>query len=372
MYFLALAAQNVYTRRARALLTGVAIAVSITTVVTMGVLTHSLRQTAISVLRTGQADFTVAQEGVSDIIYSALDEADVEYLRGLDGVRSAVGVLVAPEELDSDHPFFLQLGLEPEQMEAFGVQVVAGEAYAGDSTDEIMLGYRTAREFEKTIGDSFTIDDRTYRVVGIYSTGQVFGDQAVMLPLPALQAEERKPGTITLAFVVMAEGADIEAVRQQIETERPELATVRTESEFGRVDRNLELISAANIGVSALALVIGAVTVMNTMMLSVFERTREFGVLRAIGWSRGRVLTIVLSEAVIVSLFGALVGIGGGFLAVRLLEEVPDLVGVFVPEFTNTVFARALGIAFGMAFIGALYPALRAAFLVPLEAIRHE
>lgn len=372
MHFIGLAAQNVYNRKVRAVLTGLAIAISITTVVTMGVLTHSLRQTAISVLRTGKADFSIAQKGVSDVIYSTMDEADIDYLESKSGVASAVGVLVAPVELDEDHPFFLQLGIEPEQLPDFGVEIVVGRAYEREAPDEVMIGYRTAREFDKTVGDTMDIDGRLFQVVGIYSTGQVFGDQAAMLPLPTLQARERKPGTITLAFVRVQPGTDIDALRAEIEAERPELATVKTESEFGRVDRNLELISAANVGVSVLALVIGAVTVMNTMMLTVFERTREFGVLRAIGWSKSRVLMIVMLEALVVSLAGAMAGTALGFLAIRGLQDVPDLVGVFQPQYPATVFLRALAITFGMAFFGALYPALRAALLVPLQAIRHE
>lgn len=372
MYIVQFAIQNVVTRKARASLTLIAIAISIAIVFTMGVLTHSLRETAISILRTGAADFTIAQKGVSDVVYSSLDEADLDELRQYPGVASAVGVLVDPIELDSKHPFFLQLGVPADQLENFGVQVVAGSAYEPAARDEIMLGFRTAREFEKTIGDQFAIEDRTYRVVGIYSTGQVYGDSAVMLPLPELQADERKPGVVTLAFIRVTEGADIDGLRSQIEADHPELATVRTESEFGQIDRNLELISAANAGVSALALVIGAVSVMNTMMLTVFERTREFGVLRALGWARSRVLLDVVIEASMVTLAGALAGIAGGFLAVRLLEDAPDLVGVFQPVYPAGVFARALAIAAGMAFVGALYPALRAALLAPLEAIRHE
>jgi putative ABC transport system permease protein len=372
VHFVALAAQNVYSRKVRSALTALAIAISIATVVTMGVLTHSLRQTAISVLQTGKADFSIAQKGVSDVIYSAMDEADVAYLQSKPGVASAVGVLVAPVELDSDHPFFLQLGLEPEQLADFGVEVVVGRAYAPDAADEVMIGYRTAREFEKTVGQTLEIDERSFTIVGIYSTGQVFGDQASMMPLSALQARERKPGTVTLAFVRVEPGTDIDALREEIEAERPELATVRTESEFGRVDRNLELISAANVGVSALALIVGAVMVMNTMVLTVFERTREFGVLRAIGWSRSRVLVIVLLEGLIVSLTGAVAGTGAGFLAIRALQDVPDLVGVFQPQYPASVFLRALAITFGMAFFGAIYPAMRAATLVPLKAIRHE
>jgi putative ABC transport system permease protein len=372
MYFLSLVARNVFTRKVRAALTAVAIAISIATVTTMGVLTFSLRETAISVLQTGKADFSIGQKGVSDVIYSSMDESDLEALRGYEGVRSSVGVLVAPVALDKDHPFFLQLGVPPEQLADFGVQIVVGQAYDANAGDQVLLGYRTAREFRKTVGDQMDIDGNLFRIVGIYSTGQVFGDQAVMMPLHPLQARERKPGTITLAFVRVAPGTNIEALRKQIEADRPELATVRTESDFGRVDRNLQLISAANIGVTVLALAVGAVTVMNTMMLSIFERTREFGVLRAIGWARSRVLFSVLLEAVLLSLVGASVGVAVGFAAIQALQRAPDLVGVFQPQYPATVFMRALAVTFAMALLGAIYPALRAALLSPLEAIRHE
>jgi putative ABC transport system permease protein len=193
-----------------------------------------------------------------------------------------------------------------------------------------------------------------------------------MMSLVGLQAQVRKPGTITLAFVQVAEGADIEAVRARIAKASPQLATVRTESDFGHVDRNLELLGAANTGVSALALVIGAANVLNMMSLSVFERTREFGVLRSVGWSRLRILVYVVSEAFIVTLIGAAMGVAAGFGVVQALQDVPTLRGVFEPSYSSDVFTRALSITFGMAAIGAFYPAARAAFLKPLTAIRHE
>jgi len=370
--FIGLIWRNVTSRKVRSSLTGVAVAIGIMTVVALGVLTHSLRQTAISVLRTGNADFTVAQKGVSDILYSAMDEREVESIRSYPGVDRAIGVLIAAVKLDADHPFFLELGIDPGELEPFGVQVVAGRAPAPRAQDEIMLGFRAASDFKKTVGDEFAVDDDTFTIVGIFSTGQVFGDSASILPLSALQAMERKPGDVTLAFVRVKPDANIDAVRAGIERENPQLATVKTESEFGRVDRNLALISAANVGVSIMALAIGAIGVSNTVMMSVFERTREFGVLRAIGWSRLRVLALVMGEAVMVSLSGAMLGCLAGYVAVRLIERAPEVVGVFQPEFTAGVFGRALGIAVGMAFVGAVYPAVRAAVLVPLDALRHE
>jgi putative ABC transport system permease protein len=372
VYFGALVVQNVTSRKVRSTLTAVAVSVSIATVVTMGVLTYSLRRTAISILRTGTADFTIAQEDVSDVLYSSIDERDMESIRELDGVESAIGVLVAPHDLDADHPFFLRIGIGPDHLEAFGVKVVEGRAYEATAENEIMLGFRAARKFDKHVGDHFILSEDDHVVVGIYSTGEVFGDSGSMLPLIWLQAQQRKPGTVTLGFVRVEPGTDIDALRATIERDYPQLATVKTESEFGRIDRNLELLSAANTGVSMLALVIGAVTILNMMVISIFERTREFGVLRAIGWSRVRVLAEVMMEALIIAMIGAVVGIVAGFVVIRLLADTAALRGVFDPQYESGIFTRALAIAFGMAFFGALYPALRAAFLRPLTAIRHE
>ncbi len=372
MPFLSLIARNVLTRRVRSSLTGVAVAIAIMTVVALGVLTHSLRQTAISVLRTGNADFTVAQKGVSDVLYSAMDQSQIDAIKSDPGVESVVGVLVAAVKLDNSHPFFLELGMQPDQLQQFGVQVVDGQAYSADATDQIMLGFRAARDLHKSVGDEITVDTADFRVVGIFSTGQVYGDSASMVPLTWLQGEERKPNDVTLAFVKAKPGANIEELRSRIEAANPELATVKTVSDFGRVDRNLKLISAANVGISIIALVIGAIGVMNTMLMSVFERTREFGVLRAVGWTRARVIALVMGEAAVVSLAGAVLGVLLGFGAIRVIQHVPELVGVFQPDYTAGIFGRALGIAVGMAVLGTLYPAIRAALLEPLEALRHE
>ena len=217
-------------------------------------------------------------------------------------------MLVAAVELNSSNPFFLEIGIPPDQLSNFGVQVVDGQPFTADATDEIMLGYRAASNLNKIVGDTITVDSVTYRIVGIFSTGQVFGDEASMLPLSKLQTEERKPGEVTLIFVTVKSGTDIAALRAQIEHDSPGLATVQSVSEFGRVDRNLSLISAANVGVSVLALFMGAVGVMNTTLMSVFERTREFGVLRAVGWSRGRLVVMVMAEALLIALAGAMVG----------------------------------------------------------------
>jgi putative ABC transport system permease protein len=287
-------------------------------------------------------------------------------------VRSAIGALVTTTRLDASHPQFLQIGLDPAALEPFGVQVVAGRAYTDTATDEIMLGWQAAEDLGKHVGDSLRIDRNTYRVVGIYSLKQVFGDTASMVPLIAMQASERKPGTVTLIAVQVKPGATIDQVRKAIEAEYPNLATVRLASEFGRVDRNIEFLQAAKTGATIVALLIGIIIVMNTMLLSFIERIREFGLLRALGWTRRRLVSLVMGEALTISLLGAALGVGLAFLLTFTLANASSLQGFLQPEYSASIFATALYSAVGIGLISALYPSLRAGALRPGVALRKE
>lgn len=372
MSFLALVVRNIGAKWVRSALTASAIALGVATAITMGIVTSSLRATAVSILRLGSADFSVTQKGVSDILNSVMDEDELERLRATPGVEGVLGVLVGTEDLDRDNPLFLEIGVAPEQLDEFGVRVVEGRAYSASADDELMLGYRAARNLRKSVGNTLHIEGRERTVVGIYATGQDFGDSASMFPLVSLQAGERKAGSVTIAFIRVRPDTDIETVRAAIEHDNPQLITVRTASEFGQADRNLQLISAADRGATIVALSVGALVVANAMLLSFLERIREFGVLRSVGWARRRVAVLVISEAILIGIIGAAVGTALAYVTTRVLTRVSQLRGILKPEYTAGVFGRGLIIATGTALIGALYPALRAAFLVPLEALRRE
>jgi putative ABC transport system permease protein len=370
--FVGLILHNVFRRPLRAVVTSTAVAIGVMAVLALGVLTYSLRLTAVSVLKTGKADFTVSQRGVSDLLDSSLDGQDLAAVRSTPGVESAIGTFVATGRIDADHPFFIEVGIRSEDEAPYGVTVLAGRSFADTSSGEMMLGWRAAKDFGVSVGDKFKIEERTYRIVGIFSTNNVVGDTVGMFPLTDLQAWKRLPGVYTLSFVVVKPHTNIDRVRNAIERRNPQLATARNASDYGKVDRNLVLITAANIGGSILALFIGATGVMNTSLLSFFERIREFGLLRAVGWSRPRLFRLVLGEALFLSVLGAGAGIGIGIGAVQGLTHLSQLRGVFHPAYNSWIFARALGFAFGMAFLGALYPAVRAASLTPLSALQHE
>lgn len=372
MSFLALVLHNVRIKPVRSVLTAAAVAVGVGAAITIGIVTYSLRETAIGVLQVGRADFTVSQEGVTDLLDSAIDEQELELIRQTPGVAAVTGVLVRPVELDAENPFFLRIGIDPAQLAEFGVRIVEGRAFTATADDEIMLGYRAAANLDSAVGDELAVGDDRYRVVGLFATGQAFGDSASMLPLVELQAQQRRPGAVTLAFARTEADVAVEDVRDRIEREFPQLVTVRTSEEFGRADRNLALLTAADDAATIVALAFGVIIVTNTMLLTFTERMREFGILRSVGWSRRRVVAMVVGETLVISLAGAVLGVALSFVAVEILQQVGSLRGVLDPDYTAAVFWRALATAVGIGFLGAQYPAARAAFLPPLEALRRE
>jgi putative ABC transport system permease protein len=371
MSFLGLIAHNLWVRKLRLTFTSLTVAIGVLAVVTLGVVNHSLRSSAFALLQTGRADFTVAQKGVSDLLNSSINEDQVAQIGAYPGVGRVTGALLGTTKVGASNPLFVEIGIASTSLADFGVTVVSGRAFGADATHEVMLGWRAARTLGKHVGDTVVIDN-PYTVVGIYRTGQALGDAGAMFPLVPFQAEQRQAGQVTVIFVQVAQGIDVTALQRRIDRDNPELVTVRTIAEYGRADRSLALLSAADRGTAVLAVLIGAVIVMSTMLMTFLERIREFGILSAVGWSRRRVLALVLGESLAMALLGAVLGVAGSFAATAAVQQLPGLQGVLHPEYASTSFWRALETALAMTLLGACYPAYKAAWLAPLEALRRE
>ncbi|MHB1504280.1 MAG: ABC transporter permease [Acidimicrobiales bacterium] len=363
---------NVWKKKARSLGLALAIAFAVMTVVTLSVVGDGLEQSATAILKVGKANFTIVQKGVPDILNSTIDQGTLTRIRETPGVASAVGVLVETEKINAANPVFIEVGISPSDLKPFGVTVVAGHPYSADATNQMMLGWRAAQHFGIHVGDKFKANGTVNTVVGIFSTGNSFGDDASMFPLPALQGYNRVPGIVTMVFVKTVPGVPVSSVTKRISRNLPELSTITTASQFGRADLTLVFVKAAATGSAILAVVIGAIIVGNTMLLSLFERTREFGLLRAIGWTKTQVLSLVMGEGLVLALVGAGVGVGLSFAAAVALEHVPALIGVLHAHFTTSAFWRGLLTALVMTLLGTFYPALRAALRSPLDALGHE
>lgn len=372
MTFLGLVLHDVWAKRFRSLLTALAVAIGVGTILVLGVVTESLRTSAASILTVGAADFTVAQKGASDILNSVMTEQQLARIEKTPGVRSAVGVLLDTEKLNADNPLFVEIGIDPAELRPFGVTILRGQPFSPAAKNQMLLGWRLADDLHLHPGDTLKIAGGTKTITGIFSTGNVFGDSAGMFPLKAFQAYERQPSSLTLAFVKTSKGSSVRAVERRVDKENPNLTTIKTAAQFGRADRNFQFITAADTAARFIAVIVGAVIVANSMLLSLLERTREFGVMRSVGWPRWRVVALVMGEAVAISFVGAAIGVALAVATTQVLTHVSSLAGILHPTYESGTFLRALIAAAVIGVLGALYPAVRVGFLTPMEAMRRE
>ena len=124
--------------------------------------------------------------------------------------------------------------------------------------------------------------------------------------------------------------------------------------------------------ISFIAILVGGVGVLNTMLMAVVERTREIGVLRALGWRRRAILSMILKEALLLGLLGGFLGIIISFGLDYVMSHIPMLGSALTVVWEWDIFIRAILIALLLGMVGGLYPAYRATQLQPVEALRYE
>ena len=371
MSFVLLIVSNLMRQKIRTGLTVLGISIGITTVVALGIFVNSAKAATEELLKAGGADFAVGRSGSADLTFSTLTESELADLEAYDEIEYVSGVLMALSKVGSN-PYFFQFGIDAEDLAFFEAPLVEGRDLAIDSTDEIMLGSSAADQLGAKVGDSVEVRDHTFTVVGIYRTGATTIDGGSILPLVTVQEYERKEGLVTLAYVNVREGTDINELTARIEEEHSNLATLAGLGDVGDVDQGIEVLDAVNLGITLLAVFIGGIAVMNTMVMAVFERTREFGILRALGWRTRRILQMVLGESVLLCLMAAVFGSLLAVLLTQLIILFPTVRAFISPEYTADVFLRGLAVGIGVALLGAIYPAYRAARLSPAQAIRYE
>ena len=362
---------NLLRQKVRTGLTVLGISIGITTVVALGIFVNSAKAATEELILAGGADFAVGRAGSADLTFSTLTADDLAALREYDEVEHVSGVLMAISKVGSN-PYFFQFGIDPNDLDFFEAPLVEGETLAAGAENQIMLGDGAAGQLGAEIGDTVEIRDLSFVVVGIYDTGATTFDGGAILPLAAVQDYERKQGLVTLAYIHTGSGTEVQALADRIEEEHPNLATLVDLADVGDVDQGLQILDAVNLGITILAVFIGGIAVMNTMVMAVFERTREFGILRALGWRTRRILQMVLGEALLLCLIAA---VFGSILAVALTQMIvlfPTVSAFITPHYTLDVFLRGLAVGISVALLGAIYPAYRAARLSPAQAIRYE
>jgi putative ABC transport system permease protein len=228
-----------------------------------------------------------------------------------------------------------------------------------------------SESMKKKPGDTVELSGNRYRVVGIYESGTGWEEIGGVLTLRDGQALAGRPRKVTMFGVKVRYPDQAPAIVQKINNQIPEVHAALS-GEFAEQMPDMQNANGMLDGISFLAILVGGVGVLNTMLMAVFERTREIGVLRALGWRRLSILGLVLQEAFYLGVLGGITGIGIAFSLVYVAGKIPMIGEAFQPVFTLEVFARAILVALLLGVIGGLYPAYRATRLQPVEALHYE
>lgn len=163
----------------------------------------------------------------------------------------------------------------------------------------------------------------------------------------------------------------IDVIRDRINVEMSELRAIRSEDILQQHNQVFDILKDFALVISLIAALAGAIGILNTMILTVYERTREIGLLLAVGWTRRRVLATVMAEGLLLSVIGGVAGVAFGYLEVLAAKEYFHM-DALSRGLNIERSLQALVLAFGIGLFASLYPALRAALMEPIDALRHE
>ena len=365
--------KNLFRRKGRTLLTLTGIAIGVAAIIALGAMAEGMRAGYTSMARGSQADLVLSQADAMDLTLSGIEESAGVLLESWPEVVDADGMLMGNVQTE-DSPFFYIFGYDPEGFAVEHFRIVEGQAL-----DEVrrvrgkplLLGKGAAESMDKKAGDTLRITGGTFRIVGVYETGDAFEEGAAVLPLKEAQQLLLQPRRVSAYYVRLREPEDKARLYLRVERNLPEL-TLSSTSEFADRQDMIKYLSGVAWAIAALAVIIGGLVMMNTLFMSVFERTREIGLLRAVGWRRGQVLRLILGESLIFAVLGGLLGTGLGVLGTHAMRGSGTAFGAYGGEFTPQLFIQAYVTVVVLGLVGGLYPAWWASRLLPLEALRYE
>jgi putative ABC transport system permease protein len=280
------------------------------------------------------------------------------------------------------------LGTTPSYLTAHSYKLAEGAAFTAEDVSKhrrvAVIGQEVVQELfagASAVGQNMKVNGSNYEVIGVLAkkgtNGTTNEDDVVMAPITTVQDSLTGSGPIDSITVQAKSEASLDAAEAEVTTILEERHRIKDTSEPGFSVLNqgslLETSSSTSsvfttlLGeVAAISLLVGGIGVMNIMLVSVTERTREIGIRKAVGARRADILAQFLTEAVLVSLFGGVLGVLVGVVGSQF-----EIAGVH-PEIATYSIFLAFGAALASGLFFGTYPAARAARLRPIEALRFE
>lgn len=364
-----LAFRNLERRPARSILTALGVAIAVGSFITLYGLSGSVYQNIQQSIDEHGADLTVRRAGTAELFGGTVPESAAKRIAAIPGVAAVAGELLSLVATGSgDH--VLAAGWADNSFFWDHVPLAEGRLPKPGEHKGALLGLDLARSLGKHPGDTITLLGEPFKVIGVTRFNSVINRNIVVVRLGDLQEATFRPDAVTFLSVKVAhpgDTAEIDRVAKAID-HLSDLTATKSENVL-RNDSMVGLLRAVSSAMAWVALLMGVLMVLNTLLMSVLERTREIGILSAIGWSTTRIMAALVIEGFILSAIGAAVGILLGIGGSHLLTAIPAIGRFVAIRPTAGLIAITAFAAMVLGILGSSYPAWRASRQSPAIAL---
>ncbi|HLC80069.1 MAG TPA: FtsX-like permease family protein [archaeon] len=373
-----LAFLNLFRRKTRTLLCALGIAIGVAAIIVLVSLVDGFTEEFNAVVGSFKG-LSVYEKNTQDAVFSKIDESYVGRIESLPGVKAAIGeIWYVPQKIDTEAVGLTAFaaptvyGLDISKYYSTNASgwvgaVEKGSALSSSELGQVLIGRKIEKDFKKFVGSPIEIDGKRFKVKGILKSESDLTSSIIVMNLDdARDISPLESGQISSLTVTLNDFSKDATVAKLIELQFGDDLQVFTQADlseqFGSIVGNLRLLAIA---VAIISSIVAGIGIANTMLMSVLERFREIGALKAVGWTRGNIMKMILYESIFLGLFGGLLGIllGFGVDFILLLVGISShiSIGLLLSSF---LFAMFLGIVSG------IYPAYRASKLDPVEALQ--
>jgi putative ABC transport system permease protein len=353
------------------------ILIGIAAVVALGSISEGMNSMMNQEMQFLGGTIMVSSKGSSGLMFgggsSEISKYNLANFEDFSGVKQVVPFIMKTGQIKIGQGQPVEIiGIRPEDVDYFkskGTELDSGRVLETGDTYQALIGYKYAEDNDLGIGDSIEVQKSSFEVVGIIEKIDTNMDNSIILPLETMM-DTYNTENYQSAFIIPEDLSKIQDVADDLTSSFDNFDFTTSNDIVKQMSRIIDMISFFTIGISSIAAIVGGLGVMNTMIMSVLERKREIGIMKAIGATKKYILTQILLESVIISFIGGILGLlvgGVGSYSLRFISS-----GLTEAKVTIQLAVGGLSFAIFLGLVGGFYPAWSASKLDPIEAIRYE
>jgi putative ABC transport system permease protein len=385
--------KNMKHRQLRSWLTIIGVIIGIAAIVSLITLGQGFENAIVEQFGVLGADrIRVAPEGLTGPPVDAvgLSTDDVETVSNVRGVDFAGGLIFSSALVnfdDQSQAVFvkgIEADLASNNMLDVNVEILEGGWFTNNDEESVVIGYSLAKnvfEEEIRLRQNVEINNQKFKVVGILeSVGEQSVDQIVYLPMDTAKDMFDVDEEVNAIFAAVVDGEEMEVVAQRIEQDLEKdrgddnFIVFTPEQILQQLGSILAVVQFVLAGIAAISLLVGGVGIMNSMYTSVLERTKQIGLMKAVGASPTTILSIFIVEAgligVVGGILGCMIGVGFAFI-VQIVAALAGFDYLSIQILWPVIFYSII-FSFVVGMLSGTYPAYKASRLQPVDALRYE